>query len=581
LNQSGWALFRARLKPHVRIVVFGIVCLVFSNVFGRTIPWVLKEGIDSLTKPGGHSLAWYAALIIGLTALQGVFRFGGRWTLVGLARDVEFKIRNETYAHLQRLAASYYHRTPTGDLMSRLTQDLNVIRQLFGIGIVFTVGTGLTYLSTVPLMIAIDPSLTVLALLPFPLLFVTLLRSQRIVHERFERVQESLDRMTDKAQEHLSGIRLVKSYVMQAEEAAEFERLNREYVGRNLHLARIDGSFTAIAGVLSGLGVVMVLWFGGQRVIEGSVSLGGFVAFNGYLVTLIWPTEALAWVTSIIQRGLVSLKRVTAILDEAPSIVDAGETVPVESLRGEIEFRDLSFTYPNRERPALRGVTLHIPAGSRVAIVGPTGGGKSTLVQCLPRLLEIPSGCLFLDGIDVTRIPLQALRQNIGYVPQEGFLFSASLRENIAFGRPDATHEEVEAAAAIAGLEPDIGDFPRGLDTVVGERGVTLSGGQRQRVTIARAILMNPAILILDDALSSVDAEREAAILAELEPVVAKRTTLIITHRLTTIQNADLIVVVDDGRVVEVGKHEELLFHRGLYADLWHKQQILTELEQV
>ncbi len=578
---SAFASFRAYLKPHARSVVTGLVFLVLSNLFGRAVPWLLKEAIDSLTAATSPSLLLYAALIVGLTALQGGFRFGARWTLVGMARDVEYALRNVLYAHLQRLAPSFYHRTPTGDLMSRLTQDLNVIRQLFGAGIMYTVGTGITYLSTIPVMIAIDPGLTLFALLPYPFLFLTLFKSRMIVHERFEAVQESFTRLTEKAQENLSGIRLVKSYVMEERETEEFARLNAEYMQRNLRLARVDGFFSGLSSVLSGLGVVIILWLGAERVVAGKVSLGGFVAFNGYLITLIWPTVALAWITSVIQRGFVSLERVNAILREEPTIRDGDRPAPVTPLRGEIEFRGLSFTYPSREKPALQDVTLRIPAGSRVAIVGPTGAGKSTLVQCLPRLLEVSAGCLFLDGVDITRIPVQTLRRSIGYVPQESFLFSDTLRENIAFGRPDAPREEVEAAAATAGLAEEIAQFPRGIATVVGERGITLSGGQRQRVTIARAVMMTPALLILDDALSSVDAETEAEILEHLHPVMARRTTLIITHRLSTIQTADLIVVVAEGRLVEMGRHEELLARGGLYAELWHRQQLLSELEQV
>ena len=579
-TRSALASVRAYLAQYRASIAWGIIFLALSNLFGRSVLWVLKAGIDSLSHPAS-SLLFYAGLIVGLTALQGSLRFCGRWTLIGMARDVEFALRNRLYAHLQSLSPSFYSRTPTGDLMSRLTQDLTVVRQLFGAGIMYTAGTGLTYITTVPVMVAIDPELTLLALLPYPFLLVTLLRSQRIVHERFEEVQESFTRLTEKAQENLSGIRLVKSYVMEEREAEEFAGINEVYVGRNLRLAKVEGLFNVLSSVLSGIGVVIVLWLGGRRVIEGSVSLGGFVAFNGYLITLIWPTAALAWIISVIQRGLVSLERVNAILSETPTIRDADRPSPIQSLRGEIEFRNLSLTYAGRQQPALKDVSLNIPAGSRVAIVGPTGAGKSSLVQCLPRLLEIPEGRLFFDGVDTTRIPLLTLRQSIGYVPQESFLFSATLRENIAFGRPDAPLEEVRAAAITAGLEREIAELPRGLETVVGERGITLSGGQRQRVTLARALMMSPAILVLDDSLSSVDAETEAAILERLSPVMIGRTTLIITHRLTTIQSADLIVVMEEGQIVEKGRHDELLSSHGLYAELWHRQQLLSELESL
>jgi len=437
------------------------------------------------------------------------------------------------------------------------------------------------------MMLRIDPLLTLFALLPYPLLFLTMKKVRRGIHDRFEEVQRYFARLCDKAQENLSGIRVVKASSLEPEEIQSFTRLNEDYVRKNLGLARVESVSQPLAGLAGGLGMVAILWLGGRRVIEGSLTLGGLVAFNAYLAMLLWPTLALAWIANLFERGRVSMERIEALLKEEPTR-DREGTREVEGLNGDIEFRHLTFTSPNgRRRSLLEEINLKIPKGTKVALVGPTGSGKSTLLALIPRLLEVPKGCLFIDGIDVTGIPLAVLRQSIGYVPQETFLFSDTIRENIAFGLPDpqpltpTLHPRLERAAQIADLTKDLETLPQGWETVVGELGVALSGGQRQRVAIAGALARDPQILILYDALSSVDAETEDRIMKGLLSALKDRTILIATHRLSAVKGVDLIVVLDEGRIVEVGQHRELLEKGGLYRDLWQKQQLQQELERI
>jgi ATP-binding cassette subfamily B protein len=555
-----------------------VAFLALTNAFLLLVPRILRDAIDHLkaeTLP--RALGTYALLIVGATLLQGTFRFCARRTLVGTARDLEYELRNALFAHLQRLPPSFYQGTRPGEVMARATGDLNQIRMMLGAGIMYAANACIVYPGAILAMALTDPWLTLWAVLPYPILFAILKPFKAWVHDRFQEVQEQFERIAGKVQENLAGIRVVKAYTMERGEVAEFARLNEEYVRRNLRLALLEGIASPLTAIVGGVGTVVILWVGGDRVIAGRLTLGDFVAFNAYLAMLVWPTIALAWIANLVERGIVSLERVQEILHTRPAIADPADPVAPPPPRGALEFRDLSVAYGDG-RKALDGVTLHIPPGARVALVGPIGGGKSTLASAIPRLVDVPPGAVFLDGVDITRMSLAALRGAVGCMPQDAFLFSDTLRENIAFGRPGAPLEAVVAAAERAQLAQDLANFPQGLDTVVGERGVTLSGGQRQRVGIARAILMDPKVLILDDALSNVDAETEEAILRALAPVMAERTTLIITHRLAAIREAELIVVMDQGRIVETGRHADLVGRGGLYARLWAHQQLAAEL---
>lgn len=571
------------LIPYRKELALGVLCLFLTNGFALAIPWLLKEAIDHLKGPPAMSaLPRYALLLVATAFLQGFFRFLARRQLVGTAREVEYELRNRLFWHLLQLPSSFFQRTKTGDLMARATQDVNIVRTLLGAGIMYSANILIVYTSTIALMASIDPSLTLYALLPSSLLFLALTHLKRRIRARFQEVQEQFTSLSSKLQENLSGIRLVKAYAVEDQEVEAFDRLNQGYVEKNLALARLEGLSQPLAGAIGGFSVVIVLWAGGQRVIEGGLTLGQLVAFNAYLAMLIWPTLAMAWIASLLEQGLVSLERIEALLNEKPSIQDGKGTAAPERIEGGIEFRALRFAYRQGDGAlnglALKDINLKIPQGAFVAIVGPTGSGKSTLVNLIPRLLEVEEGRLFIDGLDVTRIPLKTLRENIGYVPQESFLFSDTIWENIAFGLP-SPQPRVERAAEVADLVKDIETFPHGWETVVGERGITLSSGQRQRVGLARAVARDPQILILDDALSNVDAETEERILKGLRETMAGRTTLITTHRLSAIKDADLIVVLHKGRVVEAGQHQELLSKGGLYAMLWRKQQLQRELE--
>jgi ATP-binding cassette subfamily B protein len=570
----------------------GVGCLLLAAAFSLSIPWTVKGAVDALERHGRDALlARYVIIIVLLAVGHGLARLGSRFTIIGAGQWVEHDIRSDLYAHLESLPPAFYHGHRTGDLMSRASNDISALRSLAGFGSVALVATSFTFLGTIGAMWLIDPWLTLSAMAPFPFLILIVRRFNQDVEVRSTAVQEQLGTLSAKVQENLTGMSVVRAYTMEEREIAEFERLNREYLDKSVRLARTQAVSWPLMGFISGLGALIILWLGGKAVVNGRITLGAFVAFNGYLAHLAWPTIALGWTLANLRRGLASMQRVCEILDARPTAELAEPGVPhVERARarhrlgapgaGEIEFRRLTFSYEGRSA-VLRDVSFRVPEGGLVAVVGPTGSGKSTLGVLLCRLFEPPRGAVFVGGMDVRDLPVEVLRRSVGYVPQEAFLFSRSLRDNVLLGDEGTGDERLRAAAEAAGLLADIESFPQGWATVVGERGLTLSGGQRQRTALARALAGNPPYLVLDDVLASVDAAKEWEILRLLRDAVSGRTTLLMTHRLRAAQEADWVVVLEDGRVVEDGRHGDLLARGDLYARLWRVQQLEDELERV
>jgi ATP-binding cassette subfamily B protein len=567
----------------------GAACLVLATTFSLSIPWTVKSAVDALERDGTAArIGPYVLVILALAAAHGSARLGSRFAMLGAGQWVEHDIRGDVYARLLALPPAFYHRHRTGDLMSRVSNDISTLRMLAGFGTVMLIGTTLAFGGALTAMWLIDPWLTLFAMAPFPALVIIAKRFHHDVEVRSTAVQEQLGALSAKVQENLTGMPVVRAYTMEGREVAAFERLNAEYLTRNMALARIQSVSWPLMGLVSGLGVLIVMWLGGKAVVDGRISLGAFVAFNGYLTQLAWPTIALGWTLASIQRGMAAMVRVTDVLDERahtdwdgrPHSASGGSSdtlTPGLLPGGSVEFKNLTFAYDDRG-PVLRDVSFTVPAGAVVAVVGPTGSGKSTLGTLLCRLYEPPRGTVWVGGQDVLDLPLGRLRRSVGYVPQESFLFSRPLRDNVRLADERAGPERLEAVARTAGLTDDLGALPRGWDTVVGERGLTLSGGQRQRVALARALVADPPFLVLDDVLASVDAAKEWEITRALRGAASGRTTLLMTHRLKAAAEADAIVVLDEGRVVEQGRHADLLASGGLYARLWRVQQLEDEL---
>jgi ATP-binding cassette subfamily B protein len=579
-----------RLLPYLlgcrRQFLIGLACVIVTTLISLAAPWVLKHAIDDLTSGVTRAkLGLYAALLLGIAIAGGTFRFLMRRILIGASRQIEYEIRNDFFAHLQRLPLGYFQSHRTGDLMSRATNDLSAVRMMIGPAIMYSANTLILFASALALMASIDGRLTLVALIPLPFVSISVNYFGGAIHKRFEQIQARLSDLSAVVQENLAGVRVIRAYAQERAEVVRFERANREYLERNRLLIRLQGLFYPSMSLFLGLGSLLVLWLGSREAIRGRITVGEFVAFNAYLVMLSWPMIAFGWVTNMLQRGMASWKRMLEVLDTAPAITDAAAHAAlghVDQVAGAVEFRHLTFAYDGR--PVLRDVNVTIAPGETVALVGATGSGKSTLISLLARLHEPPPATVLIDGVDVREIPLAVLRRAVGFVPQEPFLFSDTIAENIAFGAPRALADDpetvaaVERAAAIARLDKDLTSFPEGVRTLVGERGITLSGGQKQRTALARAVLTDPRVLVLDDALSAVDTYTEEEILQRLRSFMRNRTSIIVSHRISTVQHANLILVLADGRIVERGRHDDLVERDGLYAELYRKQLLEEEL---
>jgi ATP-binding cassette subfamily B multidrug efflux pump len=619
-----------RLLPYVnryrRAFVIGLACVILTTAFQLLSPWILKYAIDDLNQAvTERKLVLYAGLLLGVSLVRGLFLFLMRRIIIGASRDIEYDIRNDFFARLEQQPLAYYQARRTGDLMSRATNDLNAVRMMIGPAVMYSASTILVFVVAILLMATIDVRLTLIALIPLPFVTIAVRYFGAAIHKRFEAIQSQLSDVSAVVQEALSGVRVVRAYRQEAHESERFRVANEEYLRRNRVLIRLQGAFYPSMTLFLGFGSLLVLWLGSRDAIRGDITLGEFVAFNGYLVMLAWPMIAFGWVTNILQRGLASWGRMLEVIDHPPAISDATVTAAgrAASLDGAIEIRNLTFEYPKTDHPVLKAISLRIEPGRTVAFVGGTGSGKSTLISLLPRLHDPPPGTVTIGGVDIREIPLDRLRAAIGFVPQEPFLFSDTIAENVAFGatentdqvghgptrtstghgptrtstdqaghRPTRTNtdqgghrptqintERIAAAAAVAQLDKDVADFPRGFETTVGERGITLSGGQKQRTALARAVMIDPAILILDDALSAVDTYTEEEILARLRGVMRQRTSIIVSHRISTVRDADQIFVLHEGRIAERGTHEQLVALNGLYAAMYRKQLLEEELQ--
>ncbi len=581
---TGNAWLLSYQKKYLWRLIVGTLFVLGSTIFSVFVPNQVGKAIDALKTNGVTSeiIFHHALLIVCASIISGCFLYLQRRTLINMSRFIEYDLRNDFYAHLQKLPLQFYQDNRTGDLMARSTNDLGAVRQIVGPAIMYGEGTLFRCLIVIPIMFTISWKLTLILLITMPLVSLTVKWFGQQIHVRFEKIQEFFSDISARAQENLNGVRVIRAYAQEHAEIANFDKLNQQYVDRNLDLVKLSAVFRPLMQFLIGFGFAAILWYGGRETALGNMSLGDFAAFNLYLEQLIWPLIAMGYVTNLVQRGTASLKRMHEIMQVEPAIRDEKTTGRMRDKEiramGSIEFRDLTFRYSESTPEVLRDINLTIEPGQTVAFIGRTGSGKSTLMNLVPRLLDVAPGMVLIDGQPIREIPLQTLRENIGYVTQETFLFSETLGENIAFGVEKSEAPQIARAAAVAGLADDINGFPKQYETLVGERGITLSGGQKQRTAIARAIMREPKILILDDALSAIDTYTEEKILSELRGVMKGRTSLIVAHRISTVKDADLICVLDHGRIVERGTHEELMRLGGEYADLYERQLLEEEL---
>ncbi|MCS7229096.1 MAG: ABC transporter ATP-binding protein/permease [Candidatus Kryptonium sp.] len=575
------------LKPYIfkykKLFLLGLLAILFSEAFYVLIPILIGRAVDSL-KFGvtGEKLLWFASLVIGSTLLSGIASFFTRQTIIVASRKIEYDMRNDFYRHVQGLHYLYFRDKKIGDIMAYATNDIPAVRNFLGPGIMYSIETGIEFVVILAIMFSMNFKLTLITLIPLPLISYLVYRVGKIVHERYEDIQEHFGTMTTAAQENISGIRVLKSYVREDYEIEKFRKLSFEYMLKNIKLIKVQSLTYPLMIMITGISIILVVWYGGYQVIMGVMTLGQITSFLIYLGYLIWPMIAFGWIVNLTQRASASMDRLLEVFKVEPKIKDTEETdFTIKEIKGEIKFKDVWFKYPDSEDYVLKNINLEIKQGQTVGIVGYTGSGKTTLVNLIPRLFEPDKGEIFIDGVNIKRIPLKVLRESIGYVQQEVFLFSDSVKNNIKFGVDGVSDEKIFEVAKIAHIYDEIMEFPNKFDTIVGERGITLSGGQKQRVGLARALIKEPKILILDDSFSSVDAYTEEMILKNLKNFRKGRTTIIISHRITAVKDADFIVVLDDGEIVEIGMHEELLQLGGVYADLYQKQILEEELEKI
>ena len=572
------------LRRYWRRYFFGGFCLLGTATLVMLIPWWIREAVRIIEQGGSlRDVTFYAALIGAAAVMQGIVRTVSRVLIFNAGRNVEYDLRNDLFAHLQRLPVSFYHSHRTGDLMSRLINDISAVRVMLGPGVLNFVNAPLYYVYALVIMFSMDARMTLAALAPFPILIYAAGKFRGKIMKNSLEVQQQMSVLSSHVQENLSGMHVVKAYAQEKFQTADFVGLNEDYREKSTKMARLRGIVTPVMQGINGLTILIVIWYGGIRVARGDLLVADIVAFIAYLNVLAWPTAAFGWMFSLVERGRAAMKRLEEIFKIEPAIADGESPLPIHRVEEGIEFRDVSFAYERQKNGhgALKGVNFTLPVGRTVGLVGRIGSGKTTAAQLVPRLFDVSSGEILLDGRDIRKLSLRELRKTLGYVPQDPFLFSTSLRRNLAFGREELTEEELNRAVAIAKLDRDLDIFPQKLDTIVGERGVTLSGGQKQRATLARALVMDPPVLILDDCLSSVDAQTEAEILHGLRSILKEKTCLIISHRISAVREADEILVFDEGNIIERGSHEELVRHGGVYAELYQQQRLSEELEQI
>ena len=566
---------------HKWAYILGVVWLIFVDVLQLILPEILRTFTDDLQANliGRAEIFRYGIYMLIIGFLLAFFRFLWRIYIIGTSKKLEFELRNKLFSHLLKLSTNYFNKSKTGDLMAHATNDINAVRMALGPGIVMVVdAVFITVIATFMMFFTTDVRLTLLALFPLPFLAFASGRFGKTINLRFRKVQESFSSLTETVQENLSGIRVVKTFVQEEKEVEKFAAKNQNVFNKQMHLVKIFGVFQPLIMAISSLSYLIVIVYGGTLVINRDISLGDFIAFNSYLALLIWPMMAAGWVVNILQRGSASMARINTILDVEPEIVDREDAVTMEKILGDIHFDNTSFKFPDTDEYALKNFNLNIPAGSTIGVIGRTGSGKSTVASLLLHLFEAQEGKIRIDGMPIEKIKIESLRNHIGYVDQDSFLFSTTIADNIAFGVDEASQEEVERVAKIAQVHENILDFPEGYKTFVGERGVTLSGGQKQRISIARALIKDPQILILDDSLSAVDTDTEEKILGHLKKEMESKTSILIAHRISTIKDCDKIVVLDEGEILEEGTHEELLKNKNLYFELYEKQLLEEEI---